>query len=39
MSGFYVEDLDPIHKRAATLGLQLSSFAENERWVAAIFTS
>lgn len=39
MSGFYTDDLEPIKERAIELGLQLSRFTENDKWVAAVFTS
>ena len=39
MSGFYTDDLESIKDRATALGLQLRRFTENERWVAAVFTS
>ena len=39
MSGFYTEDLEPIKAQAIELGLQLSRFTENNKWVAAVFTS
>jgi ribosomal protein L11 methyltransferase len=39
MSGFYIEDLEPIKARAAELGLQFSRFTENERWIAVAFKS
>lgn len=39
MSGFYIEDLEPIKMRATELGLLFKTFTENERWIAAVFTS
>jgi len=39
MSGFYIDDLEPIKARAADLGLHFSRFTENERWIAVSFTS
>jgi len=39
MSGFYVDDLEPVKKRAIELGLQFIRFTENQKWVAAVFTS
>ena len=39
MSGFYIDDLESIKARAIELGLQFRRFTENEKWVAAIFTS
>ncbi len=39
MSGFYIEDLEPIKMRATELGLQFKKFTENERWIAVVFTS
>jgi len=39
MSGFYVDDLEPIRKRAIELGLEFSRFTEIQNWVAAVFTS
>lgn len=39
MSGFYVDDLEPVKKRAIELGLQFIRFTENQNWVAAVFTS
>jgi len=39
MSGFYLDDLEPVKKRAIELGLQFTRFTENQKWVAAVFTS
>lgn len=39
MSGFYVDDLEPIRKRAIELGLEFIRFTEIQNWVAAVFTS
>jgi len=39
MSGFYVDDLEPVKKRAIELGLRFIRFTENQKWVAAVFTS
>ncbi|MEI6679374.1 MAG: 50S ribosomal protein L11 methyltransferase [Mariniphaga sp.] len=39
MSGFYLDDLQTISKRADELDLQFDSFTEKEGWVAAKFTS
>lgn len=39
MSGFYIEDLEPIKIRAVELGLQFNRFSEIDKWVAAVFTS
>lgn len=38
MSGFYMEDIEPIKVRATTLGLQFMRFTENDNWVAVVFT-
>ena len=39
VSGFYLEDLEPIKLRAAEYGLLFRRSTENENWVAAVFTS
>ena len=39
VSGFYLDDLDPIKVRATELGLQFTRSTENENWIAAVFTS
>lgn len=39
MSGFFTDNLELIKERATALGLQFSRFTENEKWVAAVFTS
>lgn len=39
VSGFYSDDLEPIKRRAAELGLRFRRSTENENWVAAVFTS
>jgi len=39
LSGFYLDDLEPIKVRAVELGLQFRRSTENGNWVAAVFTS
>jgi ribosomal protein L11 methyltransferase len=39
MSGFYFEDLESIKQRATELGMRFKKYSENQRWIAAVFTS
>lgn len=39
MSGYYINDLEAIKEKATELGLRLKRYAENRKWVAAVFTT